>query len=118
VSSFRNTHPGSCTCDLCEEARYITEAQFALDHHPARSPFWDSRAGQQALQTAEVHALQTTTTESFRRGWHLARMKSAHIEAEASGATNENPDGCYYCGRDHHSNDCMDEVALADAGEL
>ena len=44
--------------------------------------------------------------------------KQRHIAAEGTGPTNENPDGCYYCGRDHHSNDCMDETALAQAGEL
>lgn len=48
-----------------------------------------------------------------------ADLRRRHIEAEGRGAVNENPDGCYYCGSPHHhSGDCGDQVARAEADEL
>lgn len=55
----------------------INEAQFALDHHPARSPFWDSRQGQDVLEVAHIFHLKPATDESFRRQWHARQMREA-----------------------------------------
>lgn len=50
--------------------REIDAAQFALDHYPENSPYWDSRAGQETLETADIFRLKPATTEQFRRKWN------------------------------------------------
>jgi hypothetical protein len=57
-------------------AREIEQAQFALDHHPTRSPFWDSESAQDVLQCIEECDLTETTTESWRREWHRDAMRA------------------------------------------
>lgn len=55
----------------------VAEAQFALDHHPSSSPFWDSPSGEEALEVVVALDLHPATTESWRLWWHRDRMRAS-----------------------------------------
>lgn len=59
----------------------IAEAQFALDHHPHFSPYWDS--AEDVLEVIHALDLKPTTSEAFRRQWHSDGMRAAREEMEA-----------------------------------
>lgn len=58
-----------------EESGYIREAQKALDFHPDNSPFWDSRAGQEAMSVAAEFGLASKTTNAERRELYRAHRE-------------------------------------------
>jgi len=39
---------------------------------------------------------------------HDERAYRAHLAREGSNPWNDHPDGCYFCGGDHHSDCCPD----------
>jgi hypothetical protein len=57
-----------------QQAIDICNAQFAIDHHPDASPFWDSQRGQNVLDTVRANSLTATTTNSYRCRWHAEQM--------------------------------------------
>lgn len=61
----------------------MNEAQFALDHHPDWSQFWESRRGQDCLDLAMQLDLKASTTPAYRRKWHNEGMRAAEQETES-----------------------------------
>lgn len=55
----------------------IARAQFALDHYPQDSAFWDSGRGQEALGIIADHNLTATTTAEYCREWERDQMRAA-----------------------------------------
>lgn len=62
----------------------IAAAQFAIDHYPINSPYWDSRAAQDVMACERELKLVPTTSEHFRREWHSAQMQEVRDEAGAA----------------------------------
>lgn len=55
------------------------------------------------------HVLPSDMGYGLADGWD-AEMEEAyqeHVAKEGSRQWNDNPDGCFYCGCDHHSDCCQ-----------
>lgn len=58
----------------------MSDAQWALDHYPSNSSYWDSFTAQDHLEVIVDLNLQPNTTEQWRRTWHHEQMNRSALE--------------------------------------
>jgi hypothetical protein len=58
----------------------LSDAQWALDHYPSGSTYWDSHSAQDHLEVMLKAGLKPATTEQWRLEWHREQVRRARLE--------------------------------------